>query len=270
MLPQTLPIRFLLNRRKGATVSSGSGRDAGPKRVTRKGKTDEPFWEPGAPGLNQPWSPESDPAPLHELHGLGKALGLETLWFKEGGSSSIRRPQTLMQAYEGLAREIIHELGTRALPTHIFLQAGTGDFAAVIAGHLVHTLGDGGSPLIVIVEPANADCVLESVLASRPTPDSGTLETNMEVLACREVSPFAWGVLKDRADAFLSISDHAAEATAELLKEGVAGDPAIITRPSGAAGLAGLIAASFEPALTEPLGLGRGSRVLALGWEGPA
>jgi threonine dehydratase len=197
---------------------------------------------------------------------LGKALGLETLWFKEGG---IRRTPELMEAYDGLARETIQSFEGRLPPTHVFLQAGSGDFAAFIAGHLSHTLED-GSPRIIVVEPANADCVLESVLASRPIPDSGAMETNMEALAVREVSPFAWGVLKEAADAFLSISDYAAEATVELLKKGVAGDPAIITRPSGAAGLAGLIAASFEPALTEPLNLGPGSRVLVLGWEGPA
>jgi diaminopropionate ammonia-lyase len=174
-----------------------------------------------------------------------------------------------MQAYTDVAEAILQELEGGPLPTHVFLQAGTGDLAAAIAGHFWHALGD-RRPRVIVVEPANADCVLESALASRPTPDSGSLETNMEALACREVSPFAWAVLKDGADAFLSISDYAAEATVELLMEGVGGDPTILTQPSGAAGLAGLIAASFEPALTEPLELGPGSRVLVLGWDGPA
>ena len=46
-------------------------------------------------------------------------------------------------------------------------------------------------------------------------------------------------------------------------------DPPIRAQPSGAAGLNGLLAASFEPSLSGPLGLDGESRVLIFGSEGP-
>ena len=249
MLPQTLPIRFLLNHRRETAPHKGAD------------KTTQPGRAASADG--------SEPTPLWKLDGLGTELGLETLWFKEGKRDTNQRPSELIQVYTNLAREILEELEGGPFPTHLFLQAGTGDLAAAVARYFWDTMNE-SRPRIIVVEPANADCVLESFLASRPTPDSGDMDTNMSHLACREVSPFAWAVLKEGADAFLSISDFAAEATVELLEKGVAGDPSILAEPSGAAGLAGLIAASFEPALTETMEQGPGSRVLVLGWEGPA
>ncbi|MCJ7627468.1 MAG: hypothetical protein MUO50_03670, partial [Longimicrobiales bacterium] len=92
----------------------------------------------------------------------------------------------------------------------------------------------------------------------------------MECLACRTVSPLAWRILEEGADAFLSIPDFAAEAMVETLDRGLSGDPPVLTQPSGAAGLAGLLLATFEPTLSGPLGLGEDSRVLIIGSEGPA
>jgi len=72
------------------------------------------------------------------------------------------------------------------------------------------------------------------------------------------------------ADAFLTIPDYGAEETVALLAKGVADDVKIHSRPSGVAGLTGLLAASFEPALSEPLGLRENSKVIVFGSEGPA
>lgn len=263
MLPQTLPIRFLLNHRSVTAPSHGAAGPHGPNREVWAGGADWGDWAHG------PGASESEPTPLRKLEGLARALGLKTLWFKEGYGGGTKKPAELKEAYTVLARETLAGLEGGPLPTHIFLQAGTGDLAATVARYFSFTLGE-KTPRVVVVEPANADCVLESALASQPTPDSGGMETNMGFLACREISWFAWTVLKDAADAFLSISDYAAEATVRLLEEGVAKDSSILTRPSGAAGLAGLIAASFEPALTGPLELGPESRVLVIGWDGPA
>jgi hypothetical protein len=257
MLPQTLPIRFYLNHRRDIVHSDGGS------------GVDGIVWKIEVDRADKPGAAKSEPTPFRLLDGLGRALGLETVLFKDGGNASGQGPSQLRQTYSILAQEILEELKEGPLPTHVFVQAGTGDLAAPIAAHFRDALGD-RRPRVVVVEPANADCVLESALASQPTPDTGSMETNMESLACREVSRSAWPVLIEEADAFLSISDYAAEATVTLLREGVSGDPSIRIEPSGAAGLAGLIAASFEPALTGPLALGPGSRVLVIGWEGPA
>ena len=166
-----------------------------------------------------------------------------------------------------LAREILDEFGAGPLPTHVFLQAGVGGLAGAVAGFMWERLAP-ERPRMVVVEPAEADCLLETALRGKPTPSPGSLETTMACLACRKASRPAWGILKDAADAFLTISDSAAEETVDLLQTGLAGDPKIFTQPSGAAGVGGLLAALFEPELSSPLDLGSRSRVLVIGSEG--
>jgi diaminopropionate ammonia-lyase len=177
-------------------------------------------------------------------------------------------PRHIMQAYTILAREVLDQIGSDPLPTHVFLQAGVGGLAAAVAGHFWYTLG-ATRPKVIVVEPSEADCLLESGLRGRAAPSTGNLQTNMECLACREVSLLAWEILEEGADAFTSVTDGAARETVELLEKSVGYDPAILTQPSGAAGLTGLIAASLEPGLGRPLNLGAESHVLIIGSEGP-
>ncbi len=177
-------------------------------------------------------------------------------------------PRYIMQGYTVLAREVLEELRGKSLPTHVFLQAGVGGLAAAVTGHLWNQLGR-ERPKVVVVEPAEADCFLESALRSSPSPSVGSLRTSMECLACREVSAPAWEILREGADAFLTIPDAAAEDMVSTLADGLDKDPVILTQPSGAAGLAGLAAASFEPSLAAKLNLGQRSRVLVIGSEGP-
>jgi diaminopropionate ammonia-lyase len=178
-------------------------------------------------------------------------------------------PRHIMQGYTALVRETLDQLPGGTLPTHVFLQGGVGGLAAAVTGHLWEHLGC-DRPRVVVVEPAEADCLLESALRGRPYPSSGGLDTSMECLACRNVSTLAWKILEEGADAFLSIPDLAAEKTVGILGRGMDGDPPVLTQPSGAAGLAGLISTTLEPGLARPLGLGKESRVLIIGSEGPA
>ena len=177
-------------------------------------------------------------------------------------------PRYIMQGYTVLAREALDQLEGQDPPTHVFLQAGVGGLAAAVTGYLWEHLGR-SRPKIVVVEPAEADCFMESALRSTPSPSVGSLHTSMECLACREVSAPAWAILGKGADAFLTISDHAAEAAVSTLASGLDADPAVLTQPSGAAGLAGLAAGCFEPTLAAGLDLGQHSRVLVIGSEGP-
>jgi diaminopropionate ammonia-lyase len=197
-------------------------------------------------------------------------------------------PARIMQGYTVMVREVLQELSGDApaidgsgpdtgstdrrpevsLPTHVFLQAGVGGMAAAVSGYLRETLGP-RSPVIVVVEPDEADCLFECALAGAPGPSRGSLETSMSCLACREASILAWPILEASADAFLTLPDPAVEDTLRLLEAGTADDPSIRSRPSGVAGLAGLAASLMEPSLSEPLGLGADSRVLVFGTEGP-
>lgn len=178
-------------------------------------------------------------------------------------------PRHIMQGYTVMAREVLDQLPAGELPTHAFLQAGVGGMAAAVAGHLWETLG-ARRPVMTVVEPCEADCLLESALNGRLSPARGSLETEMACLACRHPSLEAWKILRRGADAFLSIPDYGARETVAMLKEGLGNDPKIHSQPSGVAGLTGLIAATFEPTLSEPLGLGGDSRVIVFGSEGPS
>jgi diaminopropionate ammonia-lyase len=177
-------------------------------------------------------------------------------------------PRHIMQGYTVMIREVLGQLPPGVLPSHVFLQAGVGGMAAAVTGHLWEHLG-AERPRIVVVEPAEADCLLESALMTRPSPSSGSLNSSMECLACGTVSSLAWKILDEGVDAFLTIPDFAAEEAVDILGRGMTGDPPVLTQPSGAAGLAGLISATFEPTLAGPIGLGIDSRVLIIGSEGP-
>jgi diaminopropionate ammonia-lyase len=177
-------------------------------------------------------------------------------------------PRHVMQGYTVMAREAMEQMPQGDPPSHVFLQAGVGGLAAAVVAYLWETLGP-QRPRATVVEPTEADCLLETALNSRLTPSRGSLGTSMDCLACRNPSTLAWPLLREGADAFLSIPDYSAEETVALLGHGWEGDPPLLTQPSGAAGITGLLAASFEPALAGPLDLGEDSRVLVFLSEGP-
>ena len=90
----------------------------------------------------------------------------------------------------------------------------------------------------------------------------------MAGLACGEVSVLAWEILKTGANDFLTINEQAVAPTMQLLAHGWQGDPAIEAGESAVAGLAALITARNDPALSRALGLDESSRVYILGTEG--
>lgn len=177
-------------------------------------------------------------------------------------------PRSIMHGYTVMVREALAQLPEGDLPTHVFLQAGVGGLAAAVTAFLWERLGP-QRPFVTVVEPAAADCLLESALRGELSPCPGTLETSMSCLACRYPSTLAWRILERGADAFLTVPDHGAEETVTLLALGSGGDPAIASQPSGVAGLTGLLAAAFEPTLSGPMDLGEDSVAMVFGSEGP-
>ena len=178
-------------------------------------------------------------------------------------------PRYIMQGYTVMAREAVAQLGEENHPTHLFLQAGVGGMAAAVTGFFWEEFGP-GRPTVTVVEPAEADCLLETALSGRLNPSRGSLRTAMSCLACRDPSTLAWRILEAGADAFLSVPDYAAVETVAMLAGGSRGDPPIRSQPSGVAGLTGLMATAFEPTLSSPLNLDKDSVVLVIGSEGPA
>jgi diaminopropionate ammonia-lyase len=173
-------------------------------------------------------------------------------------------PRSVMRGYMVLAAEIVRQWP--AAPTHVFVQAGVGGLAAAVIGYLWATLPQ--RPASVIVEPRSADCWFQSNAAGRPAPASGDADTAMGGLACREISPVTWPVIGIGADWFMTIEEDEVMPARRLLAHPIDDDPAIVSGPSGCAGLAGLTRVCTDEAAFKSLGLGDKARVLLINSEG--
>jgi diaminopropionate ammonia-lyase len=107
-----------------------------------------------------------------------------------------------------------------------------------------------------------------SAEAGRPVAVEGDLATVMAGLSAGEVSRLAWAVLERGTDAFLAITDDFALRAVRLLAQSCGSDPPIVAGETGAAGLAGLLAALEAPDARAALRLDHASRVLLIGSEG--
>jgi len=169
-------------------------------------------------------------------------------------------PRDVMQGYRLMADEAADQW-TGAPPTHVFIQAGVGGLAAAVSAQM-RTRFD-PAPLLVVVEPDHAACLLASAKAGAPTLVRGALTTIMAGLACGEPSLLAWQELERAAFAFMSIPDAAAIYCLRLLAS-----RGIPIGESGVAGLAGFLLATTDARGRNALRLTRDSRILIFGTEG--
>lgn len=183
-------------------------------------------------------------------------------------------PRWIMQGYGTMAAEAAAQLERLGAgrPTHVFLQAGVGSFAAAVQGYFAALWG-AERPRTAVVEPSLADCLYRSALANdgEPRTVTGDMPTMMAGLACGEPNRIGWEILRDCADMFFSCPDWVAAEGMRLLGSPRAGDARVVSGESGAV-TAGLLTALMRlddcrPARAE-LGLGRDSRVLLFSTEG--
>ncbi|MBV7378994.1 pyridoxal-phosphate dependent enzyme [Maritimibacter dapengensis] len=178
-----------------------------------------------------------------EAQATGAALLSDSSW---PGYAEL--PHILMEGYLILMAEIEDQLD--APPTHIFLQAGVGGLAGAAAASARRMWGD--TPRIVVVEPDAATALFGSIEAGAPTVAEGPV-SEMGRLDCKEPSLIALKGLARDADDFLTITEAEGAAGAEACAAAGLG-----TTPSGAAGIAGCIAAQGA------FGLDGSSRVLTI------
>ena len=176
-----------------------------------------------------------------------------------------RVPGLVMQGYTVIVREALRRLAEP--PTHIFLQAGVGGFAAAIACHMAIMLGE-RRPKAVVVEPRRSACLYASAEAGRPVTIANQQPTVMTMLECAEPSLVAWRVLARVGDAFMTVEEEDAIAVMKRLARPLGNDPAIVSGESGGVGLAGLVRAAGDRQMRAALGLDAGSRVLVINSEG--
>lgn len=180
-------------------------------------------------------------------------------------------PRDVMQGYGAIAEEIVEQTSAqRGMPgafTHVFLQGGVGGMAAGLASYFWEYHGP-QRPCFISVEPAQADCLLQSAIQGRPAKATGTVDSVMAGLACGETSPLAWRFLQPCVDAFMTIEDEQAIEAMRTLAQGSERDTPIVAGESGVAGLAALEWLRSDPQRSEQVGLTAESRVLIISTEG--
>lgn len=143
-------------------------------------------------------------------------------------------PRWIMQGYTTMGHEIMEQIPEK--PTHIFLQAGVGSMAGAMTGFFSNLYKE-DKPIIVIVEPAKADCLFQTAKADdgKLHTVTGDMDTIMAGLACGEPCTIGWDVLKGYADAFIRCPEYAAADGMRILASPVKGDNAVTAGESGAA-----------------------------------
>lgn len=174
-------------------------------------------------------------------------------------------PKDVMQGYELMAVEAFDALSEP--PTHLFLQTGVGGMAASVAAAAKRRWG-ADRPVIVLADPDQAACWVETYRAGAPRAVTGDLDTLMAGLACGEISALAWEILETHADAAMAVPDGSALRDMRSLAQPVGGDPVLIAGESAVAGFSALRAVLTDPDAAAALSLGPDARVLIFGTEG--
>ncbi len=149
-------------------------------------------------------------------------------------------PRSVMRGYCVLVHEAaVQQWG--AAPTHVFVQAGVGGLAAAVIGYLWAVCEE--RPISIVVEPESADCWFQSNLAGKPTLASGDADTVMG--EPRLPGDSALAEPADHRRGGRLVHDHRGgrrpAGPPPLRQSARPKDPAIISGPSGCAGLAGLM-----------------------------
>jgi diaminopropionate ammonia-lyase len=178
-------------------------------------------------------------------------------------------PRAIMAGYTRLLDEAAAQW--LDAPDIVSVQAGVGSLAGAVAGWLQARFADPRRrPRLVIAEPAGSACVLASLRAGRLVTLRRCAPTIMTGLRCGRVSPLAWPVLKAGVSAAVAVSDARSVEAMRRLGEPAAADPIVAAGPSGACGLAALMAIAQEAGLRpvrDHLGLNRAASVFVIATE---
>jgi diaminopropionate ammonia-lyase len=148
-----------------------------------------------------------------------------------------RIPSWVIEGYSTMLWEISDELERRKEggPDLVVVQVGVGAFAAAVARHFRNPRMS-PRPKLVGVEPANADCVLESVAAGRIVSVPGPHDSIMSGLNCGRPSLVAWPTVSRSIDLLVAVDDEPAHEAMRL-----AAESGVVSGETGAAGLGGLL-----------------------------
>src|ERR687897_929226 len=177
-----------------------------------------------------------------------------------------RIPSWVIEGYLTMLWEIDDELERRneAGPDLVVVQVGVGAFAAAVARHY-RSPGASPRPKLLSVEPASADCLLESMEAGSIVSVPGPHDSIMSGLNCGRPSLVAWPTVSRSIDLLVAVDDEPAHEAMRL-----AADSGVVSGETGAAGLGGLleILRTGGAEARRTLGIGDETRVLIFNSEG--
>ncbi|KAK1702104.1 tryptophan synthase beta subunit-like PLP-dependent enzyme [Colletotrichum lupini] len=112
-------------------------------------------------------------------------------------------PQDVMHAYMVVVEEALEMLPSLQDITHVVVCGGVGSIAAAIFlgfykrfNQIAASSNPNTFPRCIVIEPTEADCLLQSAKAGELRPSNSSLRTLMAGLACRGPSPAAWKILE--------------------------------------------------------------------------
>jgi diaminopropionate ammonia-lyase len=177
-----------------------------------------------------------------------------------------RIPSWVIEGYSTMLWEIDDALKRRneGGPDLVVAQVGVGAFAAAVARQFRRP-GALPRPTLMSVEPASADCLLESVAAGRIVSVPGPHDSIMSGLNCGRISLVAWPTVSRTIDLLVAVDDEPAREAMRL-----AAESGIESGETGAAGLGGLleILRTGGAEVRRTLGIDRETRVLLFNCEG--
>ena len=181
-------------------------------------------------------------------------------------------PMYIAAGYKTMMTEMENSIHPPEAPLvdFVFLQVGNGTWASSMVAYYRNRYPR-KMPTLISVEPAECDCIMESFRNGTFSKTKKSQETIMTGLRCGTPAMLAWDILKDGIDVFLSIPDTYGIKAMHDFYYPFKTDKQIFAGESGAAGLAGLIATSCDPALQglkKEIGLNEESRVLVFVTEG--
>ena len=174
-------------------------------------------------------------------------------------------PLWIMQGYTTMVSEALEAMPEQ--PTHVFAQAGVGSMAAAVQA-VVATQEYEKEPIFTVMEASAANCFFRSIESGSMVSVGGELNTIMAGLACGEINPLAWAIIKNYSKFCLSCKDEVAALGMRLWGNPLGSDAKITAGESGAigGGVIGLLD-NFHYIKTD-LGLKKDSVLLFFNTEG--
>jgi diaminopropionate ammonia-lyase len=182
--------------------------------------------------------------------------------FKE---SDTEIPSYIMEGYTTIFRE--SELQMEGVkPTHIFAQAGVGGLAGAAA---FYYHGKEHQPVLICVEPTEADCYMQSVLnEGKRTPSKGNLNSIMNGLNCGIPSYYTFPWIMNEYSYMLTISREQDEVVKQEMRYLNSSEPKVVVGEAGVAGITGLVCLAQNEEWRKQIGLDENSVVLVVNSEG--